>query len=217
MNLARAIHVDESDLNVFHSPARTGEWCISGGFEFSNWGEADLVGKARKAFANGWLGLETYVRVTFVAVTRIEEAERAALEQALAQHFVDIYGAPSVEAAIGVAREEIAHMAELCDEHAPNTLLTVARELTPAGVKESFRVIEAQAADLAQLAVHGVFGVLANQHAALRKLPALAAGASGKHQLALAVGQDDSDIGAESLGVYPVAAHSNRYKIFNCL
>ncbi|WP_244327897.1 DUF6505 family protein, partial [Roseibium sp. RKSG952] len=26
-------------MNVFHSPARTGEWCISGGFEFSNWGE----------------------------------------------------------------------------------------------------------------------------------------------------------------------------------
>ena len=53
MNLARAIHFDESDLNVFHAPARTGEWCISGGFEFSNWTEADLTGKARQAFANG--------------------------------------------------------------------------------------------------------------------------------------------------------------------
>ena len=54
MKLARAIHFDESDQRVFHSPARTGEWCISGGFEFSNWGEADLVGKARQAFSNGW-------------------------------------------------------------------------------------------------------------------------------------------------------------------
>ena len=34
MKLARAIHCDESDMNVYHSPARTGEWCISGGFEF---------------------------------------------------------------------------------------------------------------------------------------------------------------------------------------
>jgi hypothetical protein len=155
MKLARAIHFDESDMNVFHSPARTGEWCISGGFEFSNWGEADLTGKARQAFANGWLGLETYGRVTFVAVTQVEAAERDALETALAQHFVDLYGAPSLEAARGVAREEIAQMADLCDEHDANTLLTVARELTEAGVRESYRVIEAQAAELDLLAVHG--------------------------------------------------------------
>ena len=46
-------------------------------------------------------------------------------------------------------------MAELCDEHAANTLLTVARELTEVGVRESFRVIEAQDADLDQFAIHG--------------------------------------------------------------
>ncbi|KUJ85790.1 hypothetical protein AVO45_02065 [Ruegeria marisrubri] len=155
MKLARAIHFDESDLNVFHSPARTGEWCISGGFEFSNWGEGDLEGKSRQAFANGWLGLETFGRVTFVAVTRIEEAEIAALTQGLAEHFVQYYGAPSAEAALGVARDEIAHMAELCEDHAPNTLLTVARSLTDAGVHEAYRVITPQDAELEALAVHG--------------------------------------------------------------
>lgn len=155
MNLARAIHFDESDMNVFHSPARTGEWCISGGFEFSNWGEADLTGKARQAFANGWLGLETFGRVTFVAVTQVEEAEIEILVQTLAQHFVDLYGAPSVEAATGVARDEVMHMVELCNDHDPNTLITVARELTDAGVKETYRTIEAQAAGLDQFAIHG--------------------------------------------------------------
>ena len=73
----------------------------------------------------------------------------------LAQHFVEIYGAPSLDAARGVAAEEVAQMAELCDEHAPNTLLTVARELTEAGVREMYRVIEPQEADLSQFAVHG--------------------------------------------------------------
>ncbi len=155
MNLARAIHFDESDMNVFASPARTGEWCISGGFEFSNWTEGDLTGKARQAFANGWLGLETGGRVTFVAVTQIEAAERETLEKMLAQHFVTYYGAPSEEAALPVAREEIAQMVELCDDHAPNTLLTVARELTEAGVREAFRVIEASDAGLEQFAIHG--------------------------------------------------------------
>ncbi|WP_300519817.1 DUF6505 family protein [Aliiroseovarius sp.] len=155
MKLARATHLDESDQYVFAKPARTGEWCLSGGFEFSNWSEGDLVGKARQAFANGWLGLETGGRVTFVAVAEVTSGEFEALTDTLARHFVTYYGAPSVEAARPVAAEELAHMAELCDEHPDNTLLTVARELTEAGVREGFRKIEAQAADLAQFAVHG--------------------------------------------------------------
>ena len=155
MKLARAIHFDESDQRVFASPARTGEWCISGGFEFSNWTEGDLTGKARQAFANGWLGLETGGRVTFVAVTLVEESEVAVLTELLAQHFVTYYGAPSVEAARPVAQEEVSQMAELCEDHTPNTLLTVSRELTEAGVREAFRVIETEDAGLEQFAFHG--------------------------------------------------------------
>lgn len=156
MLLARAIHFDESDRNVFHIPARTGEWAISGGFEFSDWTEADLVGRARQAFANGWLGLETFGRVTFVAVTKIEPAEYEALAKALAQHFVEIYGAPSLEIAHPVADEELAQMAELCADHAPNTVLTVMRELTESGVREKYRFIEATEAALDQFAIHSV-------------------------------------------------------------
>lgn len=155
MKLARAIHFDESDQRVFHSPAQTGEWCVSGGFEFSNWSEADLSGKARQAFANGWFGLETSGRVTFVAVTDITEAELAVLTDLLAQHFVTYYGAPSIEAARPVASDELSHMSDLCDDHTANTLLTVSRELTPSGVREAFRVIEPQDAGLDQFAIHG--------------------------------------------------------------
>lgn len=155
MKLARAIHFDESDMRVYASPARTGEWCLSGGFEFSNWSEGDLTGKGRQAFANGWLGLETFGRATFVAVTEVQPDEAARLTEALAAHFVRYYGAPSAAAAEPVAAEEIAHMAELCEDHAPNTLLTVARALTDAGVRETYRVIEPQEAQLDQFAIHG--------------------------------------------------------------
>ena len=155
MKLARAIHFDESDQRVFSSPARTGEWCISGGFEFSNWTEGDLVGKARQAFANGWLGLETGGRVTFVAVTEVEPSEVDTLAALLAQHFVTYYGAPDVTAARPVAADELRHMMDLCDDHPSNTLLTVARELSEAGVREAYRVIEAQDAGLEQFAIHG--------------------------------------------------------------
>lgn len=154
MNLARAIHFDKSDTFVFQTPARTGEWTISGGFEFSNWENADLVGKARQAFSNGWFGAETFGRVTVVAVTQIEEAEFENLTDLLAAHFVTIYGAPTLDAARPVAYAELLHMAELCEEHDPNTLLTVHREFTESGVKEYFRVIEATDANLEQLAVH---------------------------------------------------------------
>lgn len=155
MKLARAIHFDESDTRVFQLHARTGEWCISGGFEFSNWTEADLEGRARQAFSNGWLGLETFGRATFVAVTQIEPAEFEALTERLTAHFVEIYGAPSEEDARNVASAEMAHMVELCEDQDPNTLLTVARELSEAGVRESFRAIKPEAAALDQFAIHG--------------------------------------------------------------
>jgi hypothetical protein len=105
MKLARAIHFDESDTRVYANSARTGEWCISGGFEFSNWGEGDLT--------------------------------------------------PNIEAARPVASEEIRQMQELCDDHDPNTLLTVARELSEGGVHEAYRVIDTPEADLGQFAIHG--------------------------------------------------------------
>ncbi|OIQ44130.1 MAG: hypothetical protein BM558_09120 [Roseobacter sp. MedPE-SW] len=154
MYLARAIHFDESDQNVFANPARTGEWCISGGFEFSNWVEDDLTGKQRQAFSNGWLGLETSGRVTFVAVTQIEQGELDQLVELLAQHFIDYYGAPDLANARPVAIAELQQMQDLCAENPSNTLLTVSRELSDAGVRESFRSIEPQSAALEQFALH---------------------------------------------------------------
>jgi len=155
MKLARTIRLDESDINVFDPAADSGEWAISGAFEFSNWTEAELTGKARQAFANGWLSLEGFGRATFVAVTAITEAERETLVNSLAARFVTHFGAPSLAAALPVAEEEIRHMQEMCEDQADNTLLVVSRELTDIGVKEQFRYIEAQNADLDAFAVHG--------------------------------------------------------------
>ena len=153
--LARTIHFDESDRNIFSRPADSGEWAIAGGFEFSNWTEADLTGKARQAFANGWLSVESFGRATFVAVAKVEADELTRLADRLAGHFVAIYGAPSHEAALQAARAEIAFMQELCEDQAPNTLLVVTRELTEAGVKEQFRAIEPAEAEIDIVAVHG--------------------------------------------------------------
>jgi len=56
---------------------------------------------------------------------------------------------------MGVAQDELKQMAELCEGQPANTLLTVTRELSDVGVKESFRMIEARDAGLEQFAIHG--------------------------------------------------------------
>jgi hypothetical protein len=68
---------------------------------------------------------------------------------------VALYGAPDIEAALPVAREEIAFMQDLCADHAPNVLLVVQRELTEAGVRESFRSITPSETEIDIVAVHG--------------------------------------------------------------
>ncbi|MEM7498860.1 MAG: DUF6505 family protein [Pseudomonadota bacterium] len=152
--LARTLRFDESDLNIFERAAEPDEWAVSGAFAFSDL-TAMPEGKARQAFSNGWLGLESFGRATVVAVCQIEPAELAAQIEALAAHFVADWGAPDLDAARPVAAEELAFMASLAEEHAPNTLLVVERRLIDAGVAESFRAIRPQEAQLDIVAVHG--------------------------------------------------------------
>lgn len=52
-----------------------------------------------------------HAEMSAVAVTQIEQAEPDASTAALAQHFVDNYGAPSIEDATHAARDEPMHMA----------------------------------------------------------------------------------------------------------
>ncbi len=155
MRLARTVRFDDSDEQVFELPAQPDEWAISGAFEFSDWTRAMLTGKPRQAFANGWLGLESFGRATFIATAQIEAAEYAALIDRLAAHFVDTYGAPDLAAARPVAEDELRFMREMCEDHDPNTLLVVNREMVEAGIGESFRAIKPQEATLDMVAIHG--------------------------------------------------------------
>ncbi|MEL7347015.1 MAG: DUF6505 family protein [Pseudomonadota bacterium] len=153
--LARTLRFDDSDLNVFETAAEPDEWAVSGAFAFSDATEDMLTGKTRQAFANGWLGLESFGRATFVAVSQIEPAEYEAQIDRLAAHFVEVWGAPDHAAARPVAAEELAFMASICADHTPNTLLVVERKLVETGVSEGFRAIAPKEATLDLVAVHG--------------------------------------------------------------
>ncbi len=155
MRLARTVRFDDSDEQVFEVPAQADEWAISGTFEFSDWTAEMLTGKPRQAFANGWLGLESFGRATFIATAKIEEAEYAALIDRLAAHFVDAYGAPDLDAARPVAEDELRFMREMCEDQDPNTILFVTREMVEDGVSESFQAIKPKEATLDMVAIHG--------------------------------------------------------------
>jgi hypothetical protein len=141
LKLPRTIRLDLSDAAVFETAAPAGEWAVSGAFAFLDAEAGGLSGKARQAFANGFLGVGSFGWSTFVVVSEATEAEVAEVVDVLATHFVAHYGAPDLDAARVVAREEVDFAAGLCG-HPVNTLLVVHREFGPDGIRESFRVIE---------------------------------------------------------------------------
>ena len=155
MKLARTLRLDVSDQNVFERPAPSGEWAISGGFEFSNWSEADLKGKSRQAFSNGWYSIESGGRATFIGVCSITESELDQLRNTLAKTFVEIYGAPDFATAHAVACEEIDQMRSMCEDFEDNTLLMVSRTMNDLGIEETYRTRAPQNASLEAFAVHG--------------------------------------------------------------
>lgn len=143
MKLLRTIRIDASDAQVFERAAEPGEWAVSGGFAFADLAPEAVTGKLRQAFANGFLGLATFGRATFVTVSQGRDEDLEVATQALARHFVDAYGAPDLAAALPVARDELAFARELAGEHLINTLFTVRRVFDDDGrIREEYRTVE---------------------------------------------------------------------------
>ncbi len=138
----RTIRFDETDARVFECAAEPGEWAISGAFAFAHLLPSQIIGKTRQAFANGFLGLTSFGRSTLATVGELTDVEAAAMEHALAEHFVTAYGAPDAAAAHHAAQEEIAFAESLCRDLAINTVFTIRRVHNADGtIKEEFRKI----------------------------------------------------------------------------
>jgi hypothetical protein len=139
--LPRTIRLDASDPAIFERAAEPGEWAVSGSFMFINWDLESLTGKRRQAFANGLLGTTSFGWSTLVVVAEANEGEVSGMTMALAAYFLAELGAPDLDAAMEVAREEVGFAASLCD-HPVNTLLAVSREEADGAIREGFRVIQ---------------------------------------------------------------------------
>ena len=151
MRFLRTLRLDNSDLQVFPKAAATGEWAVPGSFAFADSDPQTLTGKEKLAFKSGWLGTESFGRATLVEVVEIDEADFFQVVERLAQHFVEVYGAPGLTAALPAARAEADDALGLSD-HKLHSLLAIEREPGPAGLSERVRVIRPErAADHARI------------------------------------------------------------------
>lgn len=144
MKFLKTIRFDTSDEHVFEQAASPDEWAVSGAFAFAGLAEDEVKkGKMRQAFANGFLSIDTFGHSTFTSVAECSEDELAEIENNLARHFVERYGAPDLETALPAAREEAKFVVDLCESSLVNTIFTVRRRFSEdSEIKEEFRTIK---------------------------------------------------------------------------
>jgi hypothetical protein len=140
VKLLRTIALDPSDTFVFDPPAEPGEWAVSGAFRF--WGDdpGKLEGKARSAFRNGFLGVQSWGWSTLVQIVEVSDADRRAVVDLLAHRLVEKLRAPDLATASKAAEEEVAFVESLCN-HSSDTLIAVHRTAEGGEVREAFRTL----------------------------------------------------------------------------
>lgn len=152
----RAVRLDSSDTQVFERAAIPGEWAVPGSFAFWDTNPKQLVGKAKQAFHNGFLGTQSLGWTTLVEIDSISTDELDAVRDTLSRYFVSHWGAPDYASAEQVAQEEIEFAISLCDQPV-HTLLAMSRDVEAEGVVENFRVVPPPSAlDHSQVRIWGL-------------------------------------------------------------
>jgi hypothetical protein len=141
IKLLRTIRLDPSDSFVFDPPANPSEWAVPGGFMFWDTDPSQLAGRPKQAFRSGFLGLTSFGWSTLAVVVEATPQERAAAVTALADHLQASHGAPSLEAAMAAAEDEITYAQSLA-AHPVQTLVALHRSVREDGsVSEQFRTL----------------------------------------------------------------------------
>lgn len=142
MKFLRVARLDDTDERVYTRAAQVGELAVPGtfAFTFSDEDPAQLEGKERQAFRHAFLGTGSFGWATVAVIAEITDAEYKSVIEALARHFVEFYGAPSLEEALPFAREEAEYTVGLC-EYDVNTLISVERQVDAEGIHESFKKV----------------------------------------------------------------------------
>jgi hypothetical protein len=143
--LLRAVRLDDSDDHIFRGcgAAKDGEPVVSGGFAVCDFDAAPRCDPPCHC-GSSFLAIGSRARCSIAEVVEVSEADLEAQAEALAWHLVKAWGAPSWEAAHGVALEELRHTAEVCETLAPELWITVkrARSADGASLDEQYAVYD---------------------------------------------------------------------------
>jgi hypothetical protein len=141
---ARTIRFDDSDARVFPHGAGADEWAVCGAVVFAGATQAQIAGKQKQAFANGFLSAESLGWSTFVAIAEASDDDILSVTENLARAFLSDFGAPEATAAQMAAEGEVADMLALCADVPVNTLFAVTREFGEDGeIREAVRTVSA--------------------------------------------------------------------------
>lgn len=143
--LPRTIQLDPSDKVVFGHAASPGEWAVPGTFLFWGRGADSLSRKEAIAFRSGFLGVSSFGHSTLVTVQDARPEERAEMVETLARQLVVHLGAPSLDAALPAAEEEVALAESLCRAQPLNTLIALYRTHDAGAIREQFRTLTPRA------------------------------------------------------------------------
>lgn len=145
VRLLRAIRLDASDERVFPAVAAEGEWLVTGTLLWAGVEPSRLDGKMRLAFAQGFLGIESFGFASLASAARIESGEVDALRERLAHGLLERAGAPDRAAADAAAAELLADSAALARDLPAGALLAIERRIDPTSgeLQERIRRLEA--------------------------------------------------------------------------
>ncbi len=154
MRLLKTIQLDVSDTLVFEHAAMPGEWAVTGSFLFMNDDLAQLGGKRRAAFRQGFAGVSSLGFSTLAIVTLVQTHEVEQATQDLAQSLLDQLGAPDLMAALEAARDEIRFSASLCmngtEPYPEGTVIAMTRSHEDGEITEQFRSLSRRQARQAE-------------------------------------------------------------------
>ena len=145
MKFLKAVRLDASDTSLYRreGAADEGEWLVCGGYAVCDITSGEHFFPDCRCDSS-FVALASSRRCTIAEVADIDDATFNNHLEALTHYFIATLGAPSREAALRVAEEEMRYTAELCETFSPAIWITVARTLNEAGdaVREHYRAYD---------------------------------------------------------------------------
>ncbi len=130
----RAVRLDDSDDHLYqaHGAASEGEWLVSGGYSACDAENAPRC-DPRCHCESSFVALASRRRCSIAEVVEVSDEDLAARTEELAWFLLKGWGAPSWEAALAVAEDEVRHTAEVCETLSPEVWISVKRTAREGG------------------------------------------------------------------------------------